>query len=84
MARLFVANAKAQHVAEIGLDYALSGTVSEGYGFGDWGVEPTAIVELPQNDAEFFAGVLLSYYPKEKCIHVINDDGQGLNIYRSK
>ena len=44
--RYGIANVTMEQVAKAGQDAGLSGSVSSGFGFGSWGIEPTTFVEF--------------------------------------
>lgn len=77
--RIFIANASALQIAEIGQRLGLAGTVGEAtVGFGEWGVEPTAVVEmagvdLPQLEA--FVGALFEIFPDEQSVYLTDATG---------
>jgi hypothetical protein len=50
--RYAVANVEPGAVAKAGQVAGLAGSVSAGFGFGAWGVEPTTFLEVATADAE--------------------------------
>lgn len=77
--RIYLANADAREVAELGQRLGLSGTVADSaVGFGEWGVEPTAVVELAGADIptlEAFVDALFDAFPEEASIYLTDATG---------
>ncbi len=84
MTRIYMANALPQDVARIGLALGLGGTVLTGLGFGDWGIEPTTILEANWStlEANNFMRAFFVEYPKEEAVWFTRD-GVGGNIVRT-
>lgn len=71
--RVFIANATAREVAEIGQAAGVAGTVSEAIGFGSWGIEPTVTVEvggISTDELSRFVDVLFAAFPAEEAVYV--------------
>lgn len=73
--RIFIANATARAVAEIGQALDLAGSVTEAtLGFGSWGIEPTVIVEMggvTRDDLARFVGAIFAAFPDEEAVYVV-------------
>lgn len=76
MSKIFIANISAKGVAHLLQDTGRSGTVQEGYGFGDWGVEQTSIVECNPWDVEDYLRVLAKALPDEEAAFVVIKPGK--------
>ncbi len=79
---IFIANADAGRVAQIGQRLGLSGTIiRDALGFGEWGVEPTIIARIGQTSSEramdFVDGVFAAF-PNEKAVWVECEDFEEL------
>ena len=93
-ARVYVANALPVDLARIGQEQGLSGSTFAALGFGEWGVEPTTIIELEgvdRLDVQVFMWTVFTEYPNEEALYVeLNADallagivdGEGQTIYR--
>lgn len=66
-----IANVKIGDIALMAQDSGLDGSVYQGYGFGAWGVEPTAFIEMAVEDSahvdHFIRAVLFRF--SEKCAY---------------
>ncbi len=73
--RIFIANAEARVIAQIGQSLEIAGSVTGAtFGFGSWGVEPTVVVELggaTRDDVARFTGAVFAAYPGEQAVYVI-------------
>lgn len=76
--RIFLANATAEAVAQIGQSLGLAGTVSTATGFGPWGIESTVVAEIGGVGVEqvnAFAAAVFAAYPDEEAVYVTTAAG---------
>jgi hypothetical protein len=73
--RIFIANADARQIAEIGQSIGISGSVTGAtFGFGAWGIESTVIVEMggtSRDDVARFTEAVFRAFPAEEAVYVI-------------
>lgn len=76
---LYVANSDPHYLAVLAQDEGLNGTANAAaWGFGDWGVEPTVVLEVGNATAKQvrnLAYVIFQYESQEQAIYVVRSDG---------
>lgn len=85
MFRVYLANALLSTVAEIGQKLEISGSAMDSIGFGDWGIEPTVIIELggaSREQVQDFVTALFEAYPKEQAVYVTEDGMNGQKWFK--
>jgi hypothetical protein len=71
--RVFTANLSAEQVAQVGQSLGMSGTVFAGFGFGDWGIEPTVVAEIGgvgREEIRRFVAEIFKTAPAEQAVYV--------------
>lgn len=74
--RYGIANVTPEEVARAGQEYWLSGSVTSGYGFGKWGVEPTTFLEFSTGDSyatDTFVMNLLKSHGENSAYRVLDN-----------